>query len=337
MLGGGLQSPGITIAVSAIRGDMSGFASTTDLDEKTISFLELAPGLYGYTAEGDPNSGVIIGDESVMVVDAQATPIMAQGIVDRVRAVTDKPICHVLLTHYHAVRVLGASGFKGAEIIASDACRAMTVERGQQDTDSEIGRFPRLFRGKETIPGLTWPDIVFHKRMTLYLGRREVQIIHIGRSHTAGDTVAWLPQERVLYAGDIVEFGATPYCGDAHFADWPATLAAVRALGVEALVPGRGRALVTRAECEDAIAGTDAFTSGLFAVARRAVAGGADLKQCYAEAMATLRPHYGHWVIFDHCMPFNVSRAFDEAGGLDHPRIWTAERDVEMWQALQQP
>ena len=57
--------------------------------------------------------------------------------------------------------------------------------------------------------------------MTLWLGKREVQIIHIGRSHTAGDTIVWLPKERVLFAGDCVEYGATPYCGDAHFADWP--------------------------------------------------------------------------------------------------------------------
>ena len=217
-----------------------GFASTTDLADKTISFDELAPGAYGYTAEGDPNSGVIVGDDSVVVVDAQATPIMARDVIARIRTVTDKPIRHVVLTHYHAVRVLGASAYEGADVIASDACRAMTVERGQQDTDSEIGRFPRLFRGRDSIPGLTWPTITFRKQMTLWLGQREVQIIHIGRAHTAGDTVVWLPQERVLFSGDVVEFGATPYCGDAHFADWPATLAAVEALGAEALVPGRG-------------------------------------------------------------------------------------------------
>ena len=217
---------------------MSGFASTTDLAEKTISFDELAPGLYGYTAEGDPNSGVIVGDDSVLVVDAQATPRMAADVIARIRTVTDKPIRHVVLTHYHAVRVLGAAGYEGAEIIASDATRAMIAERGQQDMDSEIGRFPRLFRGKESIPGLTWPHLTFHKRMTLWMGSREVQIIHIGRSHTAGDTVVWLPKERVLFAGDTVEFGATPYCGDAHFADWPGTIDAIRALG--AAGPGAG-------------------------------------------------------------------------------------------------
>jgi len=315
---------------------MSGFASTKDLADKAISFDELAPGLYGYTAEGDPNSGVIVGDNSVVVVDAQATPLMAADVIARIRTVTDLPIRHVVLTHYHAVRVLGASGYHGAQVIASDACRAMTVERGQQDTDSEIGRFPRLFRGKDTIPGLTWPDLTFHHRMTLHLGSREVQIIHIGRSHTAGDTVVWLPKERVLFSGDVVEFGATPYCGDAHFADWPATLAAVQALGAEALVPGRGRSLMNRQECNDAIEGTRAFTSDLFAIVKRASAGNAPLKAVYDQAMAEMRPKYGHWVIFEHCMPFNVTRAWDEARGLDHPRIWTAERDVEMWRALEQ-
>ncbi len=315
---------------------MSGFASTKDLADKQVSFEELGPGLYGWTAEGDPNSGIVIGDDSVLVVEGQATPAMARDVIARIREVTDKPVRHVVLSHYHAVRVLGASGYEGAEIIASDVTRDLIVERGQQDTDSEIGRFPRLFRGKESIPGLTWPHVVFHKKMTLWMGRREVQIIHIGRSHTAGDTVVWLPQERVLFAGDTVEFGATPYCGDAHFTDWPATLAAVRALGAEKLVPGRGRSLLNKAEVEEGIAGTIAFTSDLFAIAKAGVAKGATLKQVYDEAMAAMRPKYGHWVIFEHCMPFDVSRAYDEAQGIDHPRIWTAERDVEMWQALEQ-
>jgi glyoxylase-like metal-dependent hydrolase (beta-lactamase superfamily II) len=315
---------------------MSGFASTKDLADKQVSFEELGSGLYGWTAEGDPNSGVVVGDDSVLVVDAQATPAMARDVIARIREVTDKPVRHVVLSHYHAVRVLGASGYEGAEIIASDVTRDLIVERGQQDMDSEIGRFPRLFRGKESIPGLTWPHVVFHKKMTLWMGRREVQIIHIGRSHTAGDTVVWLPKERVLFAGDTVEFGATPYCGDAHFTDWPATLAAVRALGAEKLVPGRGRSLLNREEVEEGIAGTIAFTSDLFAIAKAGVAKGATLTQVYDEAMAAMRPKYGHWVIFEHCMPFGVSRAYDEAQGIDHPRIWTAERDVEMWQALEQ-
>src|SRR3954452_4350389 len=251
---------------------MSGFASTTDLADKNISFEELGPGLYGYTAEGDPNSGVVVGDDSVLVVDAQATPAMARDVIARIRTVTDKPVKHIVLSHYHAVRVLGAAGYEGAEIIASDVTRDLIVERGQQDMDSEIGRFPRLFRGKESIPGLTWPHVTFHKGMTLWLGKREAQIIHIGRAHTAGDTVVWLPKERVLFASDTVAFGATPYCGDAHFTDWPGTLATVQALGPERLVPGRGRSLIGKSEVEQGIADTSAFTSDLFGIATAGVA-----------------------------------------------------------------
>jgi glyoxylase-like metal-dependent hydrolase (beta-lactamase superfamily II) len=314
----------------------TGFASTNDLAEKNVSFEELGPGLYGYTAEGDPNSGVVIGDDSVLVVDAQATPAMAADVIARIRSVTDKPIRHIVLSHYHAVRVLGASGYPGAEIIASALTRDLIVERGQQDMDSEIGRFPRLFRGRESIPGLTWPHVTFEKKMTLWLGKREVQIVHVGRSHTAGDTIVWLPKERVLFAGDTVEFGATPYCGDAHFADWPGTLASVRAFGAERMVPGRGRSLLSKAEIEEGLAGTAAFTSDLFAIARQSVAQGRDLGTTYRAAMEAMRPKYGHWVIFEHCMPFNVSRAYDEAKGLDRPQIWTAERDLAMWRALEQ-
>lgn len=315
---------------------MSGFASTKDLAEKTISFDELGPGLFGYTAEGDPNSGIVVGDAGVLVVDAQATPLMAADVIARIRQVTDKPVTHIVLSHYHAVRVLGASGYPGAQIICSEQTRQLTVERGQQDMDSEIGRFPRLFRGKETIPGLTWPHVTFQGRMTLWMGKREVQIIRIGRSHTAGDTVVWLPKEKVCFAGDTVEFGATPYCGDAHFTDWPATLAAVKALGAEKLVPGRGRSLMTKSDIEEGIAQTSAFTADVFRHAKHGVARGWALKDIYDHTMGAMRPQYGSWVIFEHCMPFNVTRAWDEARGLDHPRIWTAERDLEMWRALEQ-
>jgi glyoxylase-like metal-dependent hydrolase (beta-lactamase superfamily II) len=311
------------------------FASTHDLADKTVSFDELGPGLYAYTAEGDPNSGVIIGPDGVVIVDAQATPLMARDVQARIATVTPLPVQQVVLSHYHAVRVLGASGYPAHSVICSEATRALIIERGAEDMASEIGRFPRLFRGRESIPGLTWPTTTFARRMTLWLGEREAQLIHIGRSHTAGDTVVWLPKERVLFAGDTVEFGATPYCGDAHFADWPATLAAIRELGPEKLVPGRGAALLTRADVAEALHQTESYTGDLFALAQSAVAKGYSLGEFYREAMDRLRPTYGHWVIFEHCMPFNVSRAYDEASGLTHPRIWTAERDLEMWRALE--
>jgi len=187
------------------------FASKGDLDPKTVSFTRLADNAYAYTAEGDPNTGVIIGDDCVMVIDAQATPVMAQDVVRHIRTVTDKPIRHVVLSHYHAVRVLGASGYGAQNIIASRDTYDLIVERGQQDYQSEFERFPRLFQAVETIPGLTWPTIVFERELTIWLGQTEVRLLQLGRGHTKGDTVAWMPKEGVMFSGDPAERSTTSF------------------------------------------------------------------------------------------------------------------------------
>ena len=206
------------------------FASQADLVEKKVSFDKLSDHAYAYTAEGDPNTGVVVGDDAVMVIDTQATPVMAQDVIRRIREVTDKPIRYVVLSHYHAVRVLGATGYRPDHVIASRDTYDLIVERGEQDMKSEIERFPRLFRAVESVPGLTWPTIVFERRMTIMLGKLQVDLMQLGRGHTKGDTVAWLPQEKILFSGDLVEYDATPYTGDAYLTDWPATLDAIAAL-----------------------------------------------------------------------------------------------------------
>lgn len=310
------------------------FASQGDLEEKKISFVELANGAYGYTTEGDPNSGVIIGDHSVMVIEAQATPRMAEDVIAKVRAVTDKPIKYLVLTHYHAVRVLGASAYAAEEIITSHKTWEMIMERGQQDWDSEFQRFPRLFRGHESIPGLTYPTMTFTDKMTIDLGNRKVELMHIGEGHTRGDIIAWLPEDRVCFAGDLVEYGATPYCGDAQLKNWIGTLQKLAALKPKALVPGRGDALTSELKCIEAINGTAEYISILYHQAQISVAAGEDLKTCYNRLMQTMSPQFGHWVIFKHCMPFNVKRAYDEAKGIEHPEIWTDKIDMEMWNQL---
>ena len=312
------------------------FASQADLEEKKVSFTKLSERAYAYTAEGDPNTGIVIGDDAVMVIDTQATPVMAQDVIRRIREVTDKPIQYVLLSHYHAVRVLGASAYGAEHIIASEDTRDLIVERGQFDKDSEIGRFPRLFQNVESVPdGLTWPTMTFNQKMTLWLGKLEVQILQLGRGHTKGDTVAWLPQEKILFSGDLVEFDATPYAGDAYFQDWPQTLDNIAALKPEKLVPGRGAALQTPEQVQAGLAGTRAFISDLYESVKASAAKGEDLRKVYEATFAKLQPKYGHWVIFNHCMPFDVTRAYDEATQYPDPRIWTAERDIQMWKALE--
>ena len=312
------------------------FASQADLEEKKVTFSQISEHAWAYTAEGDPNTGIVIGDDCVLVADTQATPAMAADVVRRIREVTDKPIKYVVLTHYHAVRVLGASAYGAEHVLASQDTRDLIVERGEQDKASEIGRFPRLFQNVETVPpGLTWPTMTFTGKMTLWLGKLEVQLIQLGRGHTKGDTVVWLPQERTLLSGDLVEFGATPYAGDAYFKDWPQTLDNIAALKPAALVPGRGAALTTPAEVAEGLTGTRNFISDVYASVQEGVKAGRDLNTVYKDTYAKLKPKYSQWVIFDHCMPFDVSRAYDEASGHADPRVWTAQRDIDMWKALE--
>ena len=312
------------------------FASQADLEDKKVSFTKLSEHAYAYTAEGDPNTGIVIGDDAVMVIDTQATPAMAQDVIRRIREVTDKPIKYVVLSHYHAVRVLGASAYRPEHIIASEDTLSLIKERGEQDKASEIGRFPRLFRDVESVPpGLTWPTITFTGKMTLWLGKLEVQLLQLGRGHTKGDTVVWLPQERILFSGDLVEFDATPYAGDAYFSDWPQTLDNIAALKPAKLVPGRGPALETEAQVAAGLASTRSFIADVYASVQGRRRGGQGPEHRLPRDLAAVRPKYGHWVIFDHCMPFDVTRAYDEATAHRDPRIWTAERDIEMWKTLE--
>ena len=314
---------------------MKKFASQNDLDEKKISFEEIGKDLFAFTAEGDPNSGIIIGDESVMVIDAQATPTLARQVIEKVRSVTDKPISHLVLSHYHAVRVLGASEYKANNIIMSSKARSMVVERGQEDWDSEFDRFPRLFKGHQEIPGLTWPTTTFEKKMSVFLGKRRIDLYFLGRAHTAGDIVIHVPDSNVLFTGDIVEYKSACYCGDAHLQDWPATLKNIAKFQAVSLVPGRGDALTDARKIDEAIALTDDFVTSTFKSVSKIAHAGGDLKEAMSSCREQCDAKFSDYAIYEHCLPFNVSRAFDEAKGIDNPRIWTADRDKEMWDLLQ--
>src|SRR5947208_13804006 len=137
------------------------FASSGDLGEKTETLEILAPGVYALTAEGDPNVGAVEGEDFVVAFEARATPVAAGDWLAQLREHTDKPVKYLVLSHYHAVRVLGASAFEAQTIIAHEQTRRLIAERGQEDWASEFGRMPRLFKEPASIPGLTWPDVTF--------------------------------------------------------------------------------------------------------------------------------------------------------------------------------
>ncbi|MEV4106368.1 MBL fold metallo-hydrolase [Nonomuraea sp. NPDC049695] len=310
------------------------FASSADLAEKEQSLEVLAEGVYALTAEGDPNVGAVEGEDFLVCFEALATPVAARQWLARLREHTDKPVRYLVLSHYHAVRVLGASAFGADVIVTHDKTRELIAERGEQDWASEYARMPRLFKEPESIPGLTWPTATFSDTFTIDLGgdRGDLVLAHCGRGHTEGDLVAWLPRQRVMFAGDLVESQAALYTGDAFHRDWSAaTLDKVASFGAETLVGGRGAVARGKEGVDAAIAQTRDFLT----VMLREVGAAGTLKEAFERTHAALEPRYGSWPIFEHCLPFNVSRLWDELHGVERPRIWTAERDREVWDQLQ--
>jgi glyoxylase-like metal-dependent hydrolase (beta-lactamase superfamily II) len=314
------------------------FASSADLAEKQQTLEVLADGVYALTAEGDPNIGAVEGEDFLVCFEALATPVAARQWLTRLREYTSKPVRYLVLSHYHAVRVLGACAFDAEVILTHENTRALIAERGEQDWASEFGRMPRLFQEPESIPGLTWPTLTFADRLTIDLGgdRGDLVLQYCGRGHTEGDIVAWLPGQRILFAGDLVEAQAALYTGDAFHRDWvTSTLDRIASFNAHTLIGGRGAVTRGPEAVEAAIAQTRDFLAVMIREVSAVQARNGTLREAFQRTRAVLAPRYGRWPIFEHCLPFDVSRLWDELSGVERPVIWTAERDREVWDQLQ--
>jgi glyoxylase-like metal-dependent hydrolase (beta-lactamase superfamily II) len=314
------------------------FASSADTAPKTETLEILDRGVYALTAEGDPNVGAIEGEDFLVCFEARATPAAARDWLVKLREHTDKPIRYLVLTHYHAVRVLGASAFEADEIVTSETTRKLIEERGKEDWDSEYGRMPRLFKEPEGIPGLTWPTITFENDFQIELGgdRGRIDLRFCGRGHTAGDIVAWHEKSGTLFAGDLVEAEAALYTGDAFHFDWSTgTLDNLKAFRAVNLIGGRGPVAKGLAATDAAIEQTREFLNVMIDRVGKVHKRGGTLKEAFLETHMALEPQFGRWPIFEHCLPFDVQRLWDEFDGIDWPRIWTMERDREVWARLQ--
>src|SRR5919198_4268473 len=219
------------------------FASSADRAEKAQTLEILTDGVYALTAEGDPNIGAIEGEDFLVCFEAMATPVAARKWLARLREHTDKPVRYLVLSHYHAVRTLGASAFDADVIVAHENTRALIAERGKEDWASEFARMPRLAEEPDSVPGLTWPTLTFSDRLTIDLGgeRGDLVLQYCGLGHTEGDIVAWLPRQKILFAGDLVEAEAALYTGDAYHRQWStSTLDRVQSIDAETLMGGGG-------------------------------------------------------------------------------------------------
>ncbi len=295
---------------------------------------ELGRGCYAFSADGCSNTGVIIGDKAVLVVDAQATPQQAQKVLKKIRDRTDKPVKQVVLTHFHSDVCLGAMTFEPGEIIASDLTRRMMDTRGKEEIRVSRQRLPDLFAGLPENVGIVGPTMTIASSMTIDLGGLDVRLMHLGRGHTMGDLVVWVPDRAVLFAGDLVQKSAVPYCGDAHLADWPRALDRISAFRPAALMPGRGRPAIGASSVTQAIETTRDFVTTLHDAASACVVQSLGLKDTFLAVRDALEPQFGTLTGFDFNLPLSLARAYDEALGLDQPQVWTRERLADLEDAL---
>lgn len=260
------------------------------------------------------NSVVIVGPEDTVVVDTGCGPSEARVLLAAIRSVTSRPVRFVVETHFHFDHALGAAAFPDAVVIAHQATRELLgpgsrsrtladnlaalpsrieAVQAQVATESDAGRRvelsaqARLLDDYRTelasiVPVL--PQVTFRSELTLHAGGRELRLLHLGRGHTAGDVVVYLPKERVVCTGDLFN-GYIGFMGDAYVGDWPDALERLAALEFDTVIPGHGEPF----QGKDAIAPVQACLRDLWRQVLRLRATG--LAADVAAARVDLRPH----------------------------------------------
>jgi glyoxylase-like metal-dependent hydrolase (beta-lactamase superfamily II) len=295
---------------------------------------DLGSGCYAISAEGCPNTGVIVGERGLLVIDAQPTEELGEIFLKKIREISDKPIKVLLLTHFHGDSTAGSAVFEAGEVIASDLSKRMMETRGLDDREVLKARYPDFYPAGHALPALAMPTMTIASSMSIDLGGREVRLMHLGRGHTMGDLVVWVSDSSVLYAGGLVQSNTAPYCGDAHLADWPRALDRIMAFRPSALVPGNGRPAIGSAAIATAIETTRDYVVTLRDAAAACAESKLGLHDTFQSLNDALQPRFGSALLFDAHLPFNVARAYDEAQGLDQPQIWTRERCDDLEDAL---
>lgn len=202
--------------------------------------IEIAPQVYAFIQEsGATNSGFIVGEEGVLVIDSLMTPSLATRLLSAIRSVTKAPIRYLVDTHYHGDHVFGNQYFVPAPIIGHINSRRELIEKFDANMQRYRNTRPELIPELEQIR-MTLPDLTFEDRMNIRLGDREIQLIYLGRAHTAGDILLHLPQDGILYAGDIAFHKVLPAFPDGHITKWLEAMEQTARIDVQTIVPGHG-------------------------------------------------------------------------------------------------
>jgi len=209
---------------------------------------KIAAGIYSYVDEKNPtpsssfgaNAGIIIGKDGIVVVDTLISSKEAQRFIADIKAVSDKPIRYVVNTHEHLDHSLGNSDFirLGAVVVSHTNCKknAEAAASTILQKAKSYGLTDELLQGTKVATA----SLTFSNRMEIDLGDRKVELIYTGASHTDGSILVYVPDTKVLFAGDILFTDAHPYMGEGQIKGWISVLDNVSAMDVVSIVPGHG-------------------------------------------------------------------------------------------------
>ncbi len=269
--------------------------------------VELTTGVYARLHEGLTNAGIIVGDDGVLVIDSLRVPSFARDLIADVKHLTDKPITHVVDTHSHWDHSWGNEEFPDATIIGHENCRAEMLDLEALDRwrDKVVGsneRWSEEAKGVRVTP----PNLTFESSMQLYFGGRRIDLCYLGRAHTSGDLFVHLPDDGLLFTGDVAQDGGIPFMLDGYIEDWVGTGARLLELDCERFMAGHGPVGERPAIAESA-----QFINALAAGTKQAVAEGQDEATAAAGVTEALSERFGGWRGFER-VEESVAFAFRE-------------------------
>ena len=257
--------------------------------------VELDTGVYARLHEGLTNSGIIIGDDSVLVIDSLRMPSFARSLMEDVRKLTDKPVKYVIDTHSHWDHSWGNQEFPEAAIIGHENCYSEMVDvEWNEEWKNKILSSGDPWSDEANVVTITPPEITYQDSMRIYFGGREIILKYLGKAHTSGDTFIHLPKERIVFTGDVAQDGGVPYLGDSYPDEWLDTDDRMAELPVDRFVSGHGpvgdiNALKTARD----------FIHSLVGSMKSAISDGKDSKTASDSVFTELQGQYGNWRSFD--------------------------------------
>ena len=257
--------------------------------------IELETGVFARLHEGLTNAGIIVGDDGVLVIDSLRVPSFARDLIQDVKRITDKPVQYLVDTHSHWDHSWGNEEFPDATIIGHENCYAEMVDVEMNKSWRErVVNSGDPWAEEAGLVNITPPNLTFETSMRLYFGGREIRLLFLGRAHTGGDTHIHLPDDAIVFCGDVAQDRGMPYFGDSYPDEWPATDARLAALPIERFVSGHGPVgeHSRLAEARD-------FMHDLVSNLKAAAADGRNAQDAAAQTIAALAPSYGEWRGFE--------------------------------------